>query len=132
MTSILSRPSDADDPERRISTAAIGFDLPPDHLHGHRPHLDEDGVLWFGDRWCAITDRQIPVVEHLLEHLGAMVPVSELVAPYELAGGSADPAALRSLMLRVARQLASVGLEVTFARRRAGIQVIVPAAPGAP
>jgi hypothetical protein len=133
MTSIFSPSFSPIDDRREVApivTASRGIDRPladlPD-LADHRPSIDEDGLLWFDDRWVALTELQVPVVGLLIDRLGVMVSASELAVPYAAAGGSDDPAALRSLMFRVAQQLASVGLAVTFARRRAGMLVTAPA-----
>jgi hypothetical protein len=106
-----------------IVTASGGVEHPHVDPADRRPSIDEDGLLWFDDRWVALTDLQVPVAALLIERLGSMVSTPELAVPYVVAGGSDDPAALRSLMFRLAQQLASVGLEVTFARRRAGMLV---------
>lgn len=92
------------------------------------PVVDEDRLLRLHDRWVAVTDLQVPVVEHLLANLGTMVPVDDLRAAYATVGGSTDDDAMRSLMHRVARRLIAVGAAVTFAHRRAGMMVTVPPA----
>ncbi len=87
------------------------------------PVIDEDSLLRFEDRWVALTDLQVPVVDRLLDDLGSMVSIGELGEAYAVAGGSTDFDAMRSLMFRVGRRLNEVGLEVVFARRRTGMMV---------
>lgn len=90
------------------------------------PTIDDDLLLRHGRRWVALTDRQAVVVRHLLDNLDTMVSASELSRIYAAAGGSTEGEAIRSFLFRLARRLAEVDLQVTFARRRSGMMVSLP------
>ena len=92
------------------------------------PVIDDDLLIRFRGRWVAATDMQAPVVAHLLDNLGSMVPIEEVRDAYVQVGGSDDLDAIRSLMHRVGRKLVAVGASVTYARHRAGMMVSVVAA----
>ncbi|MBX3284289.1 MAG: hypothetical protein R2746_02785 [Acidimicrobiales bacterium] len=89
------------------------------------PVVDEDRLLRLHDRWVALTDLQVPVVERLLDRLGSMVPLDDLRSAYGGAGGSTDDEAMRSLLHRIGRRLTAVGATVTFAPNRGGMMVTV-------
>ena len=91
------------------------------------PFVDGDALLRFEDRWVALTDLQVPVVNRLLADLGGMVSIGELGEAYATGGGSTDYDAMRSLMFRIGRRLTQVGLEVVYARRRTGMMVSLAA-----
>lgn len=91
-----------------------------------QPFVDKDSLLRFEGRWVALTELQVPVVNRLLDDLGAMVSLGELREAYAAGGGSTDFDAMRSLLFRVGRRLDQVGLEVVFARRRTGMMVSRP------
>lgn len=82
------------------------------------PVLDDDGLLWMGTRWVAITEPQVPVVRLLLEHLDRVVRTEAVVAAYEGAGGSGHPASVRTLVSRLGARVATLGLELVTVRRR--------------
>jgi hypothetical protein len=87
-------------------------------LEAPAPVLDDDGLLWVGDAWVAITDAQLPVVRLLLEHADRVVRLDALVAAYVSGGGSDHPASVRTLMSRLGGRLAPLGLELVTVRRR--------------
>jgi hypothetical protein len=82
------------------------------------PVLDDDGLLWMGTSWVALTAPQVPVVQVLLENLDRVVRFETVVAAYELAGGSGHPASVRTLLTRLGTRVRAVGLELITVRRR--------------
>jgi hypothetical protein len=84
--------------------------------HLRRPLVDDDGVVWFDERWSAIPARQIVLARLLVERFGTVVPYDEIVATYAADGASTHAEAVKAAMSRVGRQLASVGLNLTKVR----------------
>ncbi|MEQ1786504.1 MAG: hypothetical protein ABL966_05580 [Acidimicrobiales bacterium] len=82
------------------------------------PLLDDDGLLWVGTSWVALTPAQVPVARVLLLHLGKVVRYETVVAAYESTGASGHPASVRTLVTRLAARLRTVGLELVSVRRR--------------
>jgi hypothetical protein len=82
------------------------------------PTLDADGLLRWSGRWVVIPDTQIPVVELLLRNLGRLVRHAELRAAYAAAGGSDSATSHRSLIHRLGRRVAEVGLALHVVRGR--------------
>lgn len=113
-----------DPAERRSIVAAPALDA----NRFERPILDADRLLWFGDRWVAVTDLQAPVMELLLARLGCWVGREEICATYAAAGGSAKDDAVSSVMRRLGRRARSVGAEVDFADHGTAMRIGVPAA----
>jgi hypothetical protein len=89
------------------------------------PTVDDDGLLWFGGRWVALTDVQRPLVEHFVERYGRLVTRDQIRLLYLRAGGTGTPHSLRGALTRVAERVGRVGLELHSVRRR-GI-MLVPA-----
>jgi len=85
---------------------------------GPSPLLDDDGLLWMGTSWVALTAPQAPVVRLLLDNLDRVVRFETVVAAYEQAGGSGHPASVRTLLARLGARVRSVGLELVTVRRR--------------
>ncbi len=82
------------------------------------PILDEDGLLRRGDRWVAISDVQLPMIRHLVEHLGRVVRYSAIVDAYVAGGGTSRAASVRSVLSRLDARVRPVGLEIVTIRRR--------------
>jgi hypothetical protein len=82
------------------------------------PILDDDGLLRFQGRWVTIPDTQIPVVDLLVRNLGRVVRNSEVQTAYAGAGGSQTVTSLRSLVHRLGRRVAEVGLQLHVVRSR--------------
>ncbi|MDQ2650614.1 MAG: hypothetical protein M3Z03_13830 [Actinomycetota bacterium] len=82
------------------------------------PVLDEDGLLRVGDRWVAIPDAQLPIVELLLSKPLKVVRYDEIIVRYRQAGGTARWAGVRSMLTRLAGRLRTVGLDLTAVRSR--------------
>ena len=82
------------------------------------PVLDDDGLLWVGTSWVALTPAQAPVVRVLLAHLDKVVRYDHVVAAYESTGASGHPASVRTLVARLTTRLRTVGLELVSVRRR--------------
>ena len=82
------------------------------------PILDADGLLRHRGRWVPIPDTQLPLVELLVRNLGRLVGTSEVRRAYERAGGSGTSTSLRSLIHRLGRRVAEVGLQLHVVRSR--------------
>jgi hypothetical protein len=94
-----------------------------------QPILDDGCLLWFGDRWVAITDLQIPVVRLLLRNLDAPVTRELITATYGAAGGSTRDDAVVSLMRRTGARFTEIGATVRYAYRNRAMVVSFPPAP---
>ena len=82
------------------------------------PVLDDDGLLRHGGRWVSISDAQIPLVDLLVRNIGRLVSSAEIRAAYVAAGGSGSPTSLRSVVHRLGRRVADVGLRLHVVRGR--------------
>lgn len=82
------------------------------------PVLDEDGLLRHRGRWVAIPDAQIPVVALLLDRLGKLVRIEDLVATYAAAGGTTTKRSMNMLIGRLRTRIAELGLSLHVVRRR--------------
>ena len=82
------------------------------------PTLDADGLLRHRGRWVPIPDTQLMVVELLVRNLGRLVGNSDVRKAYEAAGGSGTSTSLRSLVHRLGRRVAEVGLKLHVVRSR--------------
>lgn len=82
------------------------------------PVLDPDGLLRHRGRWVPIPDTQLVVVALLVRNLGRLVGNSEVRRAYEEAGGSGSSTSLRSLVYRLGRRVAQVGLRLHVVRSR--------------
>jgi hypothetical protein len=82
------------------------------------PVLDADGLLRHGGRWVPIPDTQIPVADLLVRNVGTLVASSEIRDTYIAAGGSGSATSLRSLVHRLGRRVAAVGLRLHVVRGR--------------
>lgn len=91
-----------------------------------RPLIDDGGLLWYGDRWVAVTELQTPVVELLLRNLDQVVARAEIVETYAAAGGSTRDEAILSVMRRIANHFTEVGARVRFAYRAQAMVVSLP------
>lgn len=82
------------------------------------PTLDEDGLLRVGERWVAIPDAQLAVVELLVSRYGRLVRKEALAAAYVGAGNSGRETSIRSLLCRVSRRVSQLGLRLHTVRGR--------------
>jgi DNA-binding response OmpR family regulator len=82
------------------------------------PVLDEDGLLRHDGRWVSISDAQIPLVELLVRNIGRLVTSAEIRRAYTGAGGSGTATSLRSVVHRLGRRVAEVGLRLHVVRGR--------------
>lgn len=80
--------------------------------------LDDDGLLRRGERWVAIPDRQLTVVELLVERFGRTVSIQRIARVYMASGGSGHAASVRSLLTRLGRRVDPLGLRVETVRGR--------------
>jgi two-component system, OmpR family, response regulator len=81
------------------------------------PWLDGD-ILRVGEGWVALPARRVPLAALLVARLGEVVRTEELACTYEAAGGSADPAAVKAVVRRLAVNVAEVGLRLHCLRAR--------------
>jgi hypothetical protein len=84
----------------------------------HGPVIDDDGLLWWRDRWVSVPTAQLPVANLLVEHVRELVRHDELVAVYEQNGGSPNPVAVKAMLGRLVKRFALVGLELRSVRGR--------------
>jgi biotin operon repressor len=92
-----------------------------------RPTVEDDRVLW-GDRWVAVPRSQLPVVELLLDRMGAVVSTDELGASYGAGRATTSPAAIKAMIRRLRRSLGEIGLVVTNVRDRGYLLACVDSA----
>lgn len=90
----------------------------PAPVDDHPLVLDEHGVLHRGDRWVAVSESQVPILELLLEQPDRVVRFDVLAAAYAAAGGSHHPASVRTALSRLDVRLRALGLEIRSIRRR--------------
>jgi hypothetical protein len=83
-----------------------------------RPLVDRDGLVWFGDRWIALPESQVPIIGLLVRRFGEVVADDEIAATHVQGGSSAHPEALKATMSRVARRVGTIGLLTTRVRAR--------------
>jgi DNA-binding response OmpR family regulator len=76
------------------------------------------GVVRHGSRWVAVSERQLPVAAILVDRFRSVVTRAELVGAYAQETGSTDPAALKSMTLRLGHRLAEIGLVLRTVRGR--------------
>jgi hypothetical protein len=93
------------------------------------PVLDDDGLLHVGAAWVVIPPTQVPLVALLLEHLGRVVRSEALAGACVAGGGSGHPAAVRTLVARLAARVRPLGLDLVTVRQR-GV-LLRPGAPSA-
>jgi hypothetical protein len=82
------------------------------------PLLDDDGLLWVGSTWVALTPSQVPVVRLLLDHPDKVVRFDAVAVACRSAGASGHPASVRTLITRLSARLRTVGLELVSVRQR--------------
>lgn len=99
-------------------SAAGRASAPPGTTGPGTPVLDGDGLLRVGDRWVAVSDRQLPVVALLVSRFGTLVGNAEVLRAYHEGPGSAPDTALRPLVYRIRRRVSHVGLELHVVRGR--------------
>jgi hypothetical protein len=85
---------------------------------GAAPLLDDDGLLWVGATWVALTPSQVPVARLLLDHLDKVVRFDAVAAACRSAGASGHPASVRTLITRLTARMRTVGLELVSVRQR--------------
>lgn len=91
---------------------------------GRNPRLGEDGILRLGDAWVALSALECRVVAPLVARAGELIGRAELVA-----AGWGHPTyahALDTLLLRLRRHLAPLGLRIQTVRGRGFVLVAPP------
>ena len=102
----------------RSDIPAVVWIVERDDIAPAAPVLDDDGLLRHGGRWVSISDAQIPLVDLLVRNVGRLVSSAEIRATYVAAGGSGSPTSLRSVVHRLGRRVADVGLRLHVVRGR--------------
>jgi hypothetical protein len=92
-----------------------------------QPVLDDDGLLRYRGRWIAVPVTQIPLVELLVRNYQRVVRNDDLRLAYQRAGCSGTITSLRSVISRMSRRIAEVGLTLQVVRRRGVILTNRPA-----
>jgi hypothetical protein len=100
------------------SPAGDGTRVPAWVVDPATPVLDDDGLLRHRGLWVPISDAQIPVVALLVRNIGRLVSAAEIRRTYIAAGGSGSQASLRSVVHRLGRRVADVGLRLYVVRGR--------------
>lgn len=84
----------------------------------HAPVVDDDGLLWWGDRWVAVPDAQLPIVQLLVARVRQLVRKEDLLRTYEAHGGSPNPVAMKAMLGRLVKRFERVGLDLRAVRGR--------------
>ena len=83
------------------------------------PVIDVDtGIVRVGRSWVALSPLQTAVADLLLARLGEVVSRDDVAAVHSAGAGGTKPTAIKSLMLRLSKRLAAVGLTLHFVRGR--------------
>jgi DNA-binding response OmpR family regulator len=88
--------------------------------------LDDDGLLWRGERWIAIPVRQVALVALLVRRLGRLVPMQELVAAYDDDAGPRSTRSVSTALWRLRNRLPALDLQLHTIRGRGMILVTCP------
>jgi DNA-binding response OmpR family regulator len=102
----------------QVSASDLDPPPAPEQTPVRPPVLDEDGLLRHAGRWVPISDTQIPLVALLVRNMGRLVSSDEVRRAYTAAGGSGSPTSLRSVVHRLGRRVAEVGLRLHVVRGR--------------
>ena len=89
------------------------------------PVLD-GSVLRVGQQWVAIPPARVPVVALLLSRRGEVVRPAELTEAVVAGGGSSDATAVRAVLHRLAKALATVDLQLHSVRGRGSLLEVPP------
>ena len=82
------------------------------------PRVDVDsGIVRMGGKWVALSPMQMSIAALLIDRVGEVVTRAEVAAVHS-PGTDPKPAAIKSLMLRLTKRLATVGLTLHFVRAR--------------
>jgi DNA-binding response OmpR family regulator len=81
------------------------------------PALDQDGLLWFRDRWVSLSPVERELAAALVDRFGAVVG-REVLARRAWPNGAPTRNALDVHVLRLRRRIAAVGLELRTVRSR--------------
>jgi hypothetical protein len=80
--------------------------------------LEEHGVLRRGDRWVAVSEAQLPILQLLLDRIDRVVPFDDVVDAYGTEGGSSVPASVRTVVSRLEQRIRPLGIDILSVRRR--------------
>lgn len=84
-----------------------------------RPVLEADGTLRVGDRAVRVTERERAILAPLLAQVGQPIRRCVVDEAYVQAGGTDDPAAVRTAFTRLRKRLVEVGMVLHVLRGRA-------------
>lgn len=82
-----------------------------------QPFIDQDGLLWFRERWVSLSPVERELAAALAERFGAVVG-RDVLARRAWPEGAPTRNALDVHILRLRRRIASVGLELRTVRSR--------------
>jgi DNA-binding response OmpR family regulator len=98
----------------RLVAATQRTEEPP---RSEPPTIDADsGVVRVAGRWVVVPETQMPVAAVLVRSFGTLVSRDDIVRAYVRGSGSSDPAAVKSMTLRLGRRLAEIGLVLRTVR----------------
>jgi hypothetical protein len=80
--------------------------------------LLDDGILRVGDAWASIPEAQWPIVQLLIDRRDSVVADHEILEAYSKAGIPAEARAVKSMMWRLGRRMATVGIDLHKVRGR--------------
>jgi hypothetical protein len=103
-------PVDRDELELRATTVARRADAL------EQPWLDDDGLLWLRDQWCAVSRGQLPFVRLLVDHFGRVVRDAEVDAAFVEGDTSAHEEAIKTTVRRVQSLVKQLGLHLQRVR----------------
>ncbi len=81
-----------------------------------RPVFEAGAMVRLDDQWVAIPPTQAAVAALLVERYGSVVLLPEIVAAYRRSGGSGERTAVKAMLSRLQRRLATVGLRLRNVR----------------
>ncbi|MGE0305449.1 MAG: transcriptional regulator [Acidimicrobiia bacterium] len=77
-----------------------------------QPHVDDNGLLWRGDRWVALGPMEATIARALVDAFGSLVTRDALIACWP----APSPSALGVQMLRLRKRVEPLGLTVQTVR----------------
>lgn len=105
-------PADDRDVRARVAT----LEARAEHTSA-QPFIDQDGLLWFRERWVSLSPVERELAAALAERFGAVVG-RDVLARRAWPEGAPTRNALDVHILRLRRRIASVGLELRTVRSR--------------
>jgi hypothetical protein len=81
-----------------------------------QPWLDDDGLLWLRDQWCAVSRGQLPFVRLLVDHFSSVVRDDEVDVVFVEGDTSAHEEAIKTTVRRVQSLVKQLGLHLQRVR----------------